>query len=529
MNVLISVYNKENLNILIDHLIQKNAKIYSTGGTYKFIESYLSNKNINNECLINISEYTNFSEICNGRVKTLHPKIFGGILALKDNDNHMNDLKSIDGILFDLIVVNLYPFEDTIKSTQNHDEIIEQIDIGGHSLLRASIKNYKNVSTLCSPEYYTDYINNNISNLELAKITISEIMKYDIIINNWFQNIDGLNCNSIGQVYNFDREMKYGLNPYMKPSFLVKKNGTNRPFEILNGNPGYINLLDASNGIRLVLEIKKILNVNCCASYKHTSPAGVSISLQNHNDLKLTKNIDDFTNGEIVFLNTRNIDPKSSFGDFISYNGIVDINMAKEIKKYVSDGIIAYGYENDALQLLKTKKKGNYIVLKQTELIDGIEFRDINGTTLVQPSNNMYIYPDELLSKGIVSDIQIIYDMILGFITLKYTQSNCICFVYKGNVIGIGAGQQNRVDCIKLAGEKSRQWFDRNNISSIDSEIVLVSDAFMPFSDNVEVAHEYNVKYILQPGGSIRDDEVLECCNKYNIKMILSDKRVFTH
>jgi phosphoribosylaminoimidazolecarboxamide formyltransferase / IMP cyclohydrolase len=529
---IISVYDKTNLDLLINYLFNQNYIIYSTGGTYKQIKSFMNINKIDSNRLISISDFTEYSEICNGRVKTLHPKIYGGILSLPDNNEHIHDLNSINGVNFNLVVVNLYPFSDTLNKTNNFDEIIEQVDIGGHTLLRASIKNYKNIITLCDPDIYQKFIDNKLTNLEYAKISMANVMKYDIEINNWFQTLDNSYDNILGSYYTPYKQLKYGLNPYMKPSYLMTKNNNEIPYKILNGNPGYINLLDASNSIRLVLESSKLLKVDCCTSFKHTSPAGVSISISDNFCDKTDKSMN---HGEIVFLNCRHIDPKSSFGDFIAFSGTVNLDMANRIKKYVSDGIIAKDYTKEALEILKTKKTGNYIILKQNELVETLDFRDMNGATLVQPSNDMYLYREELLemiqNQGITKEIcpSIIDDMILGFITLKYTQSNSVCFVYRGNVIGIGAGQQNRVDCTKIAGNKAREWLIRNNISLETANLVLVSDAFLPFPDNIDVAKDYHVKYVLQPGGSIRDNQIEQACNLNNILMIYNNKRVFTH
>ena len=301
----------------------------------------------------------------------------------------------------------------------------------------------------------------------------------------------------------------------MQPAYIYNKNGGKPPFTILNGNPGYINLLDAYYAIHLVLEVKEQLNVECCASYKHNSPAGVAIAT-GKNDAATT------------FFESRHIDPKSSFGYFIGYSGTVDEGMAIILKKYVSDGIIAADFTPEALEILKTKKKGAYIILQQRELPTGMEYRDVNGVTFMQPSN-MSVLSKEKLSE--IKNESIRNDMILGYITMKYTQSNSICFVNNGKVIGIGAGQQNRVDCINIAGEKAKDWFIRKYEIDIlaAKNIVMVSDAFLPFADNVETAAEYNVKYILQPGGSVRDDEIKEACVNNNIVMICSGLRAFTH
>ena len=423
---IISVFNKQNLDKLVPFLEQNNYIIYSTGGTMKEVLKYIKDKTK----VISISDYTESPEICDGRVKTLHPKIFGGLLGLRTNRYHLSDIMSINAEFFDLVVVNLYPFEKVLNENPlNEDTLLENIDIGGHTLLRAASKNYKFIDVLSDPSQYNAFILNNTNKKELARYAMSKIMKYDIAINNWFNMEDN---ETIGVSYDKVRPMKYGLNPYMKPSNIYKKNGQSVPFEVLNGNPGYINLLDVQYAIRLVTEVKSQLNIDCCASFKHNSPAGVAIG----------------KTPSSAFIKARDIDPKSSFGDIISYSGEVNKNMAWFLKKCVSDGIVAFNYTDEALNLLKKKKKGNYLILKQENIHNGIEFRDVNGVTLTQPTN------DSILSRKKLSDVPINIqdDMILGYITLKYTQSNCVCYVYEGKVIGIGSGQQNRVDCVKLAG-----------------------------------------------------------------------------
>ena len=503
---LVSVFDKTNLEALSRYLEENNYEIYSTGGTKTAIENIVKNK----EIVKSISDYTGSPEICNGRVKTLHPKIFGGILGLRENNNHHFDLNSIGGVFFDVVVVNLYPFKQTLKTTRDEALLLENIDIGGHTLMRAAAKNHKHVSILTNPNQYSRFIKGKTNNLELAKKAFAEAMKYDIAINNWI-NDDSGGGQTVGNYYEKERNMKYGLNPYMKPAVVYSKNDNTVPFAVLNGNPGYINFLDVNYAIRLVLEAKQQLGMECCASFKHNSPAGVAVMPHN---IK-----------ENILLRTRNIDPKSSFGDIIGFSGTVNKSMAELLKTYVSDGIVALDYTGEALEILKQKKKGNYLIMQQGHLVNGMEFRDVNGTTLMQPSNDsVYECIDDTIP------IHIKDDMTLGYITLKYTQSNCVCYVYNGHVIGIGSGQQNRVDCVKIAGEKAKDWMKRNNLDIKTADgIILVSDAFFPFADNIDIAADYGVQYILQPGGSIRDNEIFDACNKYNIKMVCSNQRVFTH
>lgn len=487
-NAIISVYNKKHLDTLVLHLVQQGYTIYSTGGTLCYIKQLLGNNS--RDRVISIEEYTEYPEICNGRVKTLHPKIHGGILGLRDNNHHLTDLGNINAVFFDLICVNLYPFEQTLIDTDDEAVILENIDIGGQTLLRAGAKNYNHVDVLCDPKQYQDYVNGKLSSKQLAQVAFYHVMKYDQAINDWFNQTP----------------VRYGLNPHMTPCYFVNNN---LPYQILNGSPSYINLLDAWYAISLTLEVHQTLGKHCCASYKHNSPAGVAIDKEN-------------ITGAAIFTRAREVDPKSSFGDMIGYSGIVDLEMANAIRPYVSDGIIASGYTEEALEILRRKKKGKYLIMQQSELYRGPVRRDVNGVTIVQPSDTGHLDLSECLAPDDVKN-----DMILGYITLKNTQSNSVCFVYNGIVIGIGAGQQNRVDCIKIAGDKANEWFLRNNI--LNRKLILVSDAFLPFTDNVDTAQRYSTRYILQPGGSIRDAEIINACNNYHINMFCTGTRAFTH
>ena len=518
-NCLISVFNKDNLDILVPYLEQNNYNIYTTGGTYSIVQGLIQDKSR----VISISDYTSFPEICSGRVKTLHPKIYGGILGLRDAQSHIDDLQVNECVLFDMVVVNLYPFEKVLADQESNnaseETLLENIDIGGHTLLRSAVKNYKYIKVLSDPCQYADIQTmTTTSNYHLAKSAIASIMKYDIAINNWFQGLDDVNDSRsdttsqtcIGISYNKFRDMKYGLNPYMKPSSIYIKDGVKAPFKVLNGNPGYINLLDVQYAIRLVLEVKSQLNRECCASFKHNSPAGVTMGI----------------NSFACVRSARNVDAKSSFGDIIGFSGTVTRKIADHLKKVVSDGIVAPHFTDEALEILSTKKNGNYLVIEQKLVNKGIEFRDINGITLMQPTNNSVLSRSKLDS--VSHEIQ--NSMILGYHTLKYTQSNCVCFVYEDTVIGIGSGQQNRVDCVRIAGNKAKLWFEKQGLNIKETNnIVLVSDAFFPFADNIDVAAEYNTQYILQPGGSIRDYDIISACEKYNMKIVMSNQRVFTH
>ena len=390
-----------------------------------------------------------------------------------------------------------------------------------------------------------------------------------------------------------EMELKYGCNPNQKPSRVFMADGSELPITVLNGKPGYINLLDALNGWQLVKELKKATGLPAATSFKHVSPAGAAVGLPMDDVLKKIYWVDDL--GELsplacAYARARGADRMSSFGDFISLSDVCDVDTARLIKREVSDGVIAPGYEPEALEILKAKKNGNYNVIQIDEnyVPEEIERKQVYGVTFEQGRNNLEINR-ELLSNVVTENKEIPdsakIDLMIALITLKYTQSNSVCFVKDGQAIGVGAGQQSRVHCTRLAGQKADNWFlrqcpkvldlqfvdgirraDRDNaidvyigeeymdvladgawekIFKVKPEVftreekrawldqmkgvTLGSDAFFPFSDNIERAHKSGVQYIAEPGGSVRDDAVIECCNKYNMAMAFTGIRLFHH
>ena len=388
-------------------------------------------------------------------------------------------------------------------------------------------------------------------------------------------------------------ELKYGCNPNQKPSKIYMKNGKDLPIQVLNGRPGYINFLDAFNGWQLVSELKKATGLPAATSFKHVSPAGAAVGLPLDETLAKIYWVDDL--GELsplasAYARARGADRMSSFGDFISLSDVCDVDTAKLIKREVSDGVIAPGYEPEALEILKEKKKGNYNVIQidPDYVPDPIEHKEVFGITFEQGRNELKI--DNNFFSNIVTENkeltdQAKIDLAISMITLKYTQSNSVCFVKDGQAIGIGAGQQSRIHCTRLAGQKADNWWlrqspqvmnlpfvdhirraDRDNaidlyigedymdVLSDDAwpnifkekpevftreakrewldkltGVALGSDAFFPFGDNIERAHKSGVTYIAQPGGSVRDDNVIDTCNKYNMVMSFTGIRLFHH
>ena len=386
-------------------------------------------------------------------------------------------------------------------------------------------------------------------------------------------------------------ELKYGCNPNQKPSRIYMEEGE-LPIKVLNGKPGYINFLDAFNGWQLVKELKKATGLPAATSFKHVSPAGAAVGLPMSDVEKKIYWVDDmeFTPLANAYARARGADRMSSFGDFISLSDVCDVATAKIIKREVSDGVIAPGYEPEALEILKAKKKGNYNVIEIDEnyVPKELERKEVFGITFEQGRNELKI--DEDFFSDIVTENKEIpesakIDLAISMITLKYTQSNSVCYAKGGQAIGIGAGQQSRIHCTRLAGSKADNWWlrqspqvlglqfvdgigraDRDN--SIDlyigedymdvladgawekifkvkpevftreekrawldqlEDVALGSDAFFPFGDNIERAHKSGVKYVAEPGGSIRDDNVIETCNKYGMAMAFTGIRLFHH
>lgn len=388
-------------------------------------------------------------------------------------------------------------------------------------------------------------------------------------------------------------ELKYGCNPNQKPARIFMNDGNDLPIKVLSGRPGYINFLDAFNGWQLVRELKKATGLPAAASFKHVSPAGAAVGLPLTETLAKIYWVDDM--GDLsplasAYARARGADRMSSFGDFISLSDVCDVDTAKLIKREVSDGVIAPGYEPEALEILKAKKNGNYCVIQmdETYVPEPIERKQVFGVVFEQGRNELDINK-ELLNNVVTENKEIPeeakIDLLISLITLKYTQSNSVCYVKGGQAIGIGAGQQSRVHCTRLAGNKADNWFlrqapqvlslqfvdgikraDRDNAIDVYigeeymdvladgaweevfkvkppvftreekrawldqmTDVALGSDAFFPFGDNIDRAYKSGVKYIAQPGGSVRDDNVIETCDKYGMAMAFTGIRLFHH
>ena len=561
--VLMSCANKHNLDKLWKGLMGSNAmnfEGFTSGGTYTYLKSKIPN-DIDN--VMQIDQLTGFPEILGGKVKTLHPNIFGGILYNSQSTSDCKDLDNHNIKPIDIVCVNLYNVEEQLQKlhdsnnvtsdycTHNIDEhpVLSHTDIGGSALLRAACKNYPQVLPLVDPEDYEMVIerlnNNSYSNTgnyfklderkSLAAKAFDHVTCHDMMVSQYLNK-----GNIVYRRYTTVYPLKYGCNSTQTANIMqVSKDGCHSvnqplPFIVRNGDLSYINVLDAILSWNCVHNISELTDHagTVTASFKHNSPAGIAFN-----------NVGDkFEDTSSLFL-ARNCDSLSSFGDFIAHSGTVDVSMAKYLRTQVSDGIIAFGFTQEALDILGDKKDGKYVVLEvnDTELLkysakykqNTNEYRELYGLALQQEQFSEFDMED--IMDVLVENVSPLYlnDAYIGTLALNFIPSNSVTFTFDGQVVGIGCGQQNRVDCIRLAGSKARKWARNNGIDLDDPRnqrlFVMSSDGFLPFEDNIEVAQEYNVGLIVQPGGSIRDDKVQKTCNEAGIHMVKTGVRLFTH
>tara|TARA_S200000501_G_scaffold140695_1_gene133006 strand:- start:19 stop:1524 length:1506 start_codon:yes stop_codon:yes gene_type:complete len=494
-SALISVYNKKNIEKIAKKFQHLNIQIISTGGT----EKYLSELGFEIKKVENLTDYPS---IFGGRVKTLHPKIFGGILYRRENESDINEKKEFDVKSIDFVIVDLYPFENTVNDAKSHDEIIEKIDIGGISLIRAAAKNFKNVVCISSINQYDEFledlrVNSGLFSLELKKKYAAKAFKisssYDNFINQYFEkgSIDKSN------------ELRYGENPHQKGSFIGEFDSI---FEKLNGKElSYNNLLDIDAAYNLIKEFWN--NDTTFAILKHNNACGLA---KRNSVLEAYKC-------------ALEGDPISAFGGVLITNKEIDVNAANEMNSLFFEVIMAPSYSTNALDILKGKR--NRIILK----IKNIEFDNktirtcLNGA-LVQDRDNITDSEDDLdyvtEKKPSSQEIQ---DLLFASKVSKHTKSNTIVLAKNGQLISSGTGQTSRVDALNQAIEKAKKFkFDLNNC-------VMASDAFFPFPDCVEIASKEGITSVIQPGGSIKDNLSIDYCNENNISMVFTGNRHFKH
>ena len=495
-SALISVFNKDKIDEICSYLSSNNVIIYSTGGTY----NYISNLGIP---VKKVEDLTSFPSILNGRVKTLHPKVFGGILRT-NSESDIEDSKNYDIPNFDLVIVDLYPFEETLKTTKNHNDIIEKIDIGGVSLIRAAAKNYENVTCISSSSQYDKLIrkikedcSTDISfRKTLAFEAFEKSSTYDSIISGY------LNPESIKKNTEL-RELRYGENPHQKGRFI----GDLKDYLIqLNGKEiSYNNLLDIDASLDLLRDLDSTKAVFLI--HKHNNPCGVAIR-------------DSITEAYEDALACDNV---SAFGGVLTSNKKIDKKTADQINKLFFEILIAPDFDDDALDLLKSRK--NRILIKLNKIpIKNIQKRScLNGFLEQDIDNKIENFDDFEVVTTKTPNNKNSNDLVLASIIAKHTKSNCIAIVKNQQLIGSGMGQVSRIDALDQAIEKSKRFGFELNQSS------LASDAFFPFSDCVEISFKNGIDSIVQPGGSVRDQDSIDFCNENQMSMVFSGIRHFRH
>ncbi|MCJ1387896.1 bifunctional phosphoribosylaminoimidazolecarboxamide formyltransferase/IMP cyclohydrolase [Xylographa bjoerkii] len=588
---ILSVYDKTGLLDLAKGLIHHKIRLLASGGTARLIREAGFQ-------VEDVSAITHAPEMLSGRVKTLHPAIHAGILA-RDLASDEKDLAEQNINKVDYVVCNLYPFKDTIaKINVTIPEAVEEIDIGGVTLIRAAAKNHERVTILSDPEDYAGFLQ------ELGKGDVTEKSRklyalkafehtadYDATISDFFRKKYAGNGEQ--QV-----SLRYGANPHQKPASAFMRGGP-LPFKVLNGAPGYINLLDSLNAWPLVKELKEALGFPAAASFKHVSPAGAAIGVPLNAKERRVYMVDDVEGIEYsglaqAYARARGADRMSSFGDIIALSDEVDVPTARIISREVSDGVIAPGYTQEALEILSKKKGGNYLVLQIDETYEpqGVETRTVYGINLRQGRNDVKITPSDTFSAIITPKDSTplpesaLRDLTVATIALKYTQSNSVCYALNGQVIGLGAGQQSRIHCTRLAGDKADNWWMRFHERALDlrwkkgtkrpdksnaidmlcsgqipkegiekedyeknfeevpknfseeereiwlkklSDVAVSSDAFFPFIDNVFRATRSGAKYIAAPTGSQNDQAVFDTAQKLGITFVEQSVRLFHH
>jgi len=512
---LVSVSDKKNIIPFCKELVEQfNYKILSSGGTAKhLIEAKIP--------VIKVSDFTNSPEILGGRVKTLHPKIHGGILAKRTDMGHKKDIEANNLELIDLVVVNLYPFKKTVDQGANWEDAIENIDIGGPSMIRSAAKNHKEVSVLVDPSQYQNFLEEikkgKLKESYKAKLALEAFQHtadYDSAISNWISKERVLQSSKYIESYPLIKTLRYGENPHQKAFWYGLSNiGWDSAEQLQGKELSYNNLLDLESALSTVLEFgypendefkaEKIASV----ILKHNNPCGASIS----------------NSSSQAFLNALECDSVSAFGGIVAFNSNVDSETAINLKDIFLECVVAPSFDAEALEILKIKKNLRLLRLSKDQLPKNNQTstKSIMGGLLVQDCDDSEEKAENWISiteKNPSNQINL--DLNFAWKICKHVKSNAIVIAKDQKTIGIGAGQMNRVGAAKIALKAAGR---------LSSDAVLASDGFFPFSDTVELANEYGIKAIIQPGGSLRDQESIDMCNSKGISMVFTQKRHFLH
>ncbi len=512
---LISVSDKTNIIAFSKVLVEEfGYKILSSGGTAE----YLLEANIP---VIKVSQFTNSPEILEGRVKTLHPKIHGGILAKRSNKIHLNDIEKNNIDLIDLVVVNLYPFQQKIEANCSWEEAIENIDIGGPSMIRSAAKNHQDVSILVSNNQYEKFIQElrkgtltSAYKTELALRAFEHTASYDAAITNWLVKEKNLESNIHVKTYPFIKSLRYGENPHQKASWYGLQNtGWNAAKQLQGKELSYNNLLDLESALSTILEFEygqnqnSSENINAAVILKHNNPCGAALA----------------DSPSDSFRKALDCDSTSAFGGIVAFNNNVDLATAELLSNIFLECVVAPSFDNDALKILQSKKNLRLLQLNKENIkIDNEStFKSILGGILEQDIDHEV---DQTIDWSCVTQTkptsEEFNDLRFSWKICKHVKSNAIVISKNQKTIGIGAGQMNRVGAAKIALDSAKEFANG---------AVLASDGFFPFSDSVEIANKYGIRSIIQPGGSVRDQESIDMCNKLGISMIFTNKRHFLH
>ena len=506
-SALISVSDKSNLKPLLQTLKKKNIKLISSGGTFRTI------RKLNFKCL-EVSDFTGFREILDGRVKTLHPKIHAGILNKRTNKLHLKDLKNNNFENIDLVIVNFYPFERTLKQTKSHNKIIENIDIGGPTLVRAAAKNYNDVAIITSPNQYPELINelkinNGSTSIQFRKnmsqLAFGETAYYDAIISNYFNEISNTQFPQKKIVYgNLIEKLRYGENPHQESAIYSKNQNLN--IDKIHGKQlSYNNY----NDIFSALTISKSLPKNTgTVIIKHANPCGVSV---------LKNKLDSYKSALAC-------DPVSAFGGIVSCNFKINQNLALELNKIFLEVIIANGFDKDALKILKLKKNLRLVDASNFSLDEILKFSSVNDSILIQSEDKKKFTKKDFIVVSKKKPNKVQFDnLIFAFNICRYVKSNAIVIANNKTTVGIGSGQPSRLDSCQIAINKMNKFLNKKD------EIVAASDAFFPFVDGIEKLVQSGVTAVIQPAGSIRDKEIIRFANATQTVLVFSKTRHFRH
>ena len=504
---LISVSDKKNLKDLLKILTKYKIELISSGGTYKEI------KKLKFKCL-EVSEYTGSPEILGGRVKTLHPKIHAGILSKRNNKSHEKELRNNNFHEIDLVIVNFYPFEKTLEETNNHKKIIENIDVGGPTMVRAAAKNYNDVTVITSSNQYPELINeinlhNGSTSLafreKMSLEAFSETAYYDAVISNYFNKIKNNNFPKKKIIYgNLIEKLRYGENPHQQAAVYSKTHNLN--LEQIHGKQlSYNNY----NDIFSALTISKSLPTNSgTVIVKHANPCGVSIHKDNLKSYKLALACD----------------PVSAFGGIVACNFKINKTLAIELNNIFLEVVIANGFDASAIKLLKKKKNLRLVDATDFKIKDLVRFNSANEAFLAQSDDvkNFNIKDFKVVSKKKPNKSQL-KNLIFAFNVCRYVKSNAIVLASQDTTVGIGSGQPSRLDSCQIAIDKMHKF------ENFNEEVVAASDAFFPFVDGIERLVQAGISAVIQPSGSIRDKEIIKFANQTNTILVFSKTRHFRH